>query len=88
MARQKSSSGSRRGEYRDRPTRTPDAGKPQHLGDELAPGLYVTANLYRPHNKEGKKLPAIVYVCGHSSVVENGVSMGSKTGYQHHGGLC
>jgi len=49
MARQKSSSGSRQGEYRERPTRTPDAGKPQHLGDlkegdsGLAPGLYVTA---------------------------------------------
>jgi 16S rRNA (cytidine1402-2'-O)-methyltransferase len=47
MAQRKSSSGSRQGEYRDRPTRTPDAGKPQHLGDDgdsdLAPGLYVTA---------------------------------------------
>src|ERR1700722_5140863 len=49
MARQKSSSGSRQGGHRDRPTRTPDAGKPQHLGDlkegdsGLAPGLYVTA---------------------------------------------
>ena len=43
MARQKSSSGSRQGEYRDGPTRTPDAGKPQHLGDDLAAGLYVTA---------------------------------------------
>ena len=49
MARQKSSSGSRRGGHGDRPTRTPDAGKPQHLGDlkdgdsGLAPGLYVTA---------------------------------------------
>jgi 16S rRNA (cytidine1402-2'-O)-methyltransferase len=43
MARQKSSSGSRRGEYGDGLTRTPDPGKPQHLGDELAPGLYVTA---------------------------------------------
>jgi 16S rRNA (cytidine1402-2'-O)-methyltransferase len=49
MARQKSLSGSRQGGHRDRPTRTPDAGKPQHLGDlkegdsGLAPGLYVTA---------------------------------------------
>ncbi|MCA1659758.1 MAG: prolyl oligopeptidase family serine peptidase, partial [Verrucomicrobiaceae bacterium] len=30
-------------------------------------------------------LPAILYVCGHSNVVENGVSMGNKTDYQHHG---
>src|SRR5262249_35418371 len=29
------------------------------------PGLYVTANLYRPKNNT-KKLPAILYVCGHS----------------------
>jgi 16S rRNA (cytidine1402-2'-O)-methyltransferase len=47
MARQKSSSGSREGEYEDGPTRTPEAGKPQHGGDlkeaGLAPGLYVTA---------------------------------------------
>src|ERR1700742_1387154 len=43
MARQKSSSGSRQGEYRDGPTRTPDPGKPQHLGGDLAAGLYVTA---------------------------------------------
>jgi 16S rRNA (cytidine1402-2'-O)-methyltransferase len=52
MARQKSSSGSRRGECDGGPTRTPGARKPQHLGDlkegharesDLAPGLYVTA---------------------------------------------
>jgi hypothetical protein len=28
-------------------------------------GLYVTANLYRPTKVEGR-LPAILYVCGHS----------------------
>jgi dienelactone hydrolase len=48
------------------------------------PGLYVTANLYRPA-KAGGKLPAILYVCGHASVVKDGVSLGNKTGYQHHG---
>src|SRR5688572_27428630 len=34
------------------------------------PGLYVTANLYRPKgdaNAKRGKLPAIVYVCGHSN---------------------
>ncbi len=48
------------------------------------PGLYVTANLYRPAKSEGR-LPAILYVCGHSNVMKDGVSLGNKTGYQHHG---
>ena len=48
------------------------------------PGLYVTANLYRPEKSEGR-LPAILYVCGHSNVMKDGVSLGNKTGYQHHG---
>ncbi len=31
------------------------------------PGLYVTANYYRPKASQGQtKLPAILYVCGHS----------------------
>ena len=31
------------------------------------PGLYVTANLYRPAApKPGERLPAVLYVCGHS----------------------
>ena len=47
------------------------------------PGLYVTANVYRPRalNEEKKKLPAIVYVCGHSSKGRDGV----KTAFQDHG---
>jgi dienelactone hydrolase len=48
------------------------------------PGVYVTGDLYRP--LEAKlPLPAVLYVCGHASVVQNGVSMGNKTAYQHHG---
>lgn len=48
MKRQKSSSGSRKGGYERGPTRTRDAGKPQHGADSadanpLASGLYVTA---------------------------------------------
>lgn len=52
MKRQKSSSGSRTGEYDSGPTRTRDRGKPQHVGglkdadplaNPLTPGLYVTA---------------------------------------------
>lgn len=55
------------------------------------PGLYVTGNLYRPRATEGgdaaprEKLPAILYVCGHGRVVKDGVSLGSKAHYQHHG---
>ncbi len=46
------------------------------------PKLYVTANLYRPSNVEkGKRLPAIIYVCGHANRGRNG----NKTAYQSHG---
>lgn len=48
------------------------------------PGLYVTANLYLPEKVE-KPLPTILYVCGHANVIENGISLGNKTGYEHHG---
>ncbi|HEV2970784.1 MAG TPA: prolyl oligopeptidase family serine peptidase [Pirellulales bacterium] len=46
------------------------------------PRLYVTGNLYRPSVVEpGKKLPAILYVCGHSGRGRNG----NKVAYQSHG---
>jgi dienelactone hydrolase len=46
------------------------------------PRLYVTANLYRPKNiAEGQRLPAVLYVCGHSPRGRNG----NKTAYQSHG---
>lgn len=46
------------------------------------PGLYVTANLYRPAIVEhGRRLPAVLYVCGHSSRGRDG----NKTAYQSHG---
>ena len=48
------------------------------------PGLYVTANLYRPVRQESP-LPAVLYVCGHGRVKRDGVSLGNKTHYQHHG---
>ena len=51
---------------------------------QSSPGLYVTANLYRPKVVEGK-LPAVLYVCGHARVNDNGVSYGNKVGYHHHG---
>jgi dienelactone hydrolase len=46
------------------------------------PRLYVTGNLYRPAKvKEGDKLPAVLYVCGHSPRGRNG----NKVAYQSHG---
>lgn len=55
----------------------------EKLHFQSVPGLYVTANFYRPKKAEGK-LPTILYVCGHGNVVENGVSYGSKVFYQYH----
>lgn len=56
----------------------------EKLQFQSLPGLYVTGDLYRP--KEVKQpLPTVLYVCGHANVVEDGVSMGNKTHYQHHG---
>ncbi len=48
------------------------------------PGLYVTANFYRPVMQDGP-LPTILYVCGHGGAKIDGVSYGNKTTYQHHG---
>jgi len=44
------------------------------------PGLYVTGNLYRPKVND-KKLPAILYVCGHSGRGRDG----NKVAFQDHG---
>lgn len=49
------------------------------------PGLYVTANFYRPTVAPETPLPAILYVCGHSPQSENGIHFGNKTAYHHHG---
>ncbi|WP_417850789.1 alpha/beta hydrolase family protein [Thalassoglobus sp.] len=56
----------------------------ENLHFQAMPGLYVTANFYRPEKQEGP-LPAILYVCGHGGVKKDGVSYGNKTHYQHHG---
>jgi dienelactone hydrolase len=54
----------------------------EKLHFQSRPGLYVTANLYRPKAVgEGKKLPAILYVCGHSGRGRDG----NKTAFQDHG---
>jgi dienelactone hydrolase len=44
------------------------------------PGLYVTGNLYRPKGNT-KKLPTILYVCGHANKGRDG----NKSEYQDHG---
>src|SRR5207253_2091076 len=47
------------------------------------PGLYVTANLYIP-KLTPFPAPAVLYVCGHSPKVVDGVPYGCKVSYQHH----
>lgn len=56
----------------------------ENLHFQSSPGLYVTANLYRPA-EVNEPLPTILYVCGHANVMVDGVSMGNKAGYHHHG---
>ncbi|QDV42641.1 Acetyl xylan esterase (AXE1) [Stieleria neptunia] len=56
----------------------------ERLHFQSMPGLYVTANLYRP-SVQDDKLPAILYVCGHGGERHDGKSLGNKTHYQHHG---
>ncbi|QEG42924.1 alpha/beta hydrolase family protein [Roseimaritima ulvae] len=57
----------------------------ENLHFQSMPGLYVTGNLYRPADQGDDPLPAVLYVCGHGRVVEDGVSLGNKAHYQHHG---
>ncbi len=53
---------------------------------QSAPGLYVTANLFRPKSDPPKGgWPAVLYVCGHAQMKEHGKLLGNKTGYHHHG---
>ncbi len=47
------------------------------------PGLYVTANFYLPKRASGP-LPAVLYVCGHSPVVVDGIPYGNKVAFQNH----
>jgi dienelactone hydrolase len=57
----------------------------ENLHFQSRPGLYVTANLYRPptsrERKRAAKLPAILYLCGHSGRGRDG----NKSAFQDHG---
>ena len=55
----------------------------EKLHFQSVPGLYVTANFYRPLRVDGR-LPAVLYLCGHGQVKVDGVSYGNKAFYQHH----
>jgi cephalosporin-C deacetylase-like acetyl esterase len=55
----------------------------EKLHFQSVPGLYVTGNLFLPKHAKGPA-PAVLYVCGHSEVVKDGVSYGNRTAYQHH----
>jgi dienelactone hydrolase len=61
-------------------TRTRDTVVIDNLHFQSKPGLYVTGNLYRPKNNT-RKLPAVLYVCGHSGRGRDG----NKTAFQDHG---
>jgi dienelactone hydrolase len=52
----------------------------EKLHFQSRPHLYVTGDLYRPKKSEGK-LPAVLYVCGHSGRGRDG----GKTVFQDHG---
>lgn len=56
----------------------------EKLHFQSLPGLYVTANFYRPKDAAGP-LPTILYLCGHGREVADGRSVGNKVHYQHHG---
>lgn len=56
----------------------------ENLHYQPVPGLYVTANLYRP-KETPRPLPTVLYLCGHADKKKDGVSYGNKTGYEHHG---
>jgi len=59
-----------------------DAFRVEKVHFQSRPRLYVTGNLYLPREmKPGERLPAVLYVCGHSGRGRDG----NKTAFQHHG---
>jgi dienelactone hydrolase len=61
-----------------------DGFRVEKLYFQSRPHLYVTGTLYLPKNVTGKA-PAILYLCGHSTVKKNGINYGAKAHYQYHG---
>lgn len=57
-----------------------DGYRVENVHFQSKPGLYVTGNLFLPAKVQGK-LPAVLYVCGHSNKGRDG----NKTAFQHHG---
>ncbi len=55
----------------------------ENIHYQSRPGLYVTGNLYIPKGLK-KPAPTILYVCGHSVGIKNGIRYGNKAPYQHH----
>ena len=55
----------------------------KNLHFQSLPGLYVTANLYLPADIQ-EPAPTILYVCGHASSIQDGISSGNKVTYHHH----
>lgn len=68
-------------------TGTVDAGdvSVERIHFQSLPGLYVTANFYKPKDPIPSPLPTILYVCGHGRMKEGSISYGNKTAYHHHG---
>jgi len=62
-----------------------DGYRVEKLHFQSRPGLYVTANFYVPDAAKKEPVPAVLYVCGHGRVKQNGVSYGNKVHYHHHG---
>lgn len=67
-----------------RGTSTRDGVIVENVVFQSKPGLFVTANFYRPEQQSGP-LPTILYLCGHGREELDGVSVGNKVHYQHHG---
>jgi len=58
----------------------------EKLHFQILPGLYVTANYYRPPGDGGERRPTILYFSGHGPTYgQDGRSCGNKVSYQHHG---
>ena len=64
----------------------------ENLHFQSRPGLYVTGNLYRPTaSAVGERLPAVLYVCGHSNMGRDGNKVayqGNPIWFAKHGYVC